>query len=861
MTVIQKPIINTLELINAFEQKAVASSLKIDCPADGLFNSQIAIVAEAPGEREVVAKSPLVGGSGTLLWNSLRNHKLNRNDCYITNVSKRQVAFDTDDRRAPLGKHEFELWAELLRWELAQLPNLRFVVALGGYALKALTGHDGITDWRGSVIPVTLSSFSGVEHSRPKLVSVIASFNPASVLRNPKDQLTFEMDMGRVRRVIDGRWKEHNINAIINPGYDDIRDFLRELQRSREPVAYDIETMGGETSCVGVANNPNEGMCINFRTHTEHRFTIDQELSIRHSIQDLLSDDNVPLIAQNGMFDGSWLWFKDKIKVNPLWIDTMLAHHTLYPMLPHGLGFLCTQYTTHPFYKDERESWKEGGDIDGYWRYNVKDCCITWQVAQRELKELKAQQLDEFFFSHVMKLQPHLIRMTVGGIKIDMEKRKAVNESVWEDLESVKAQFFRAVHEATGDSDYYPNPLSSYDLSDLLFNRLRLVGRGASTDAENRERMYKDARTTDSSRRVLGALNKYKEDQKFFSTYVDTEIDDDGRMRCEWKQTGVKKAPGRLSSAKVLWGHYDTKSKKVVQHGMNLQNQPSRAHEMFICDNPEDYSFIYFDLSQAEAWYVAYDAEIEEWIEQHQRKLLDREYDTHRALASVLYNMPYNDVPARDEENGVKTIRYIAKRCRHGLNYRMQPDRLASTAGLSLGEAQKAFALYHRKTPRLSKNWWPSLEKQARETRYLYNSFGRRLFIQGRLDDPDTLESIVAFRPQSTIGDKVCKVIYQCEQDPRWPSTAAIRLNIHDALVGLAPIEEAEHCLSIMKEYAEEPIIVKPSMPPLIIPAECGVGLIDAEGQRRWSTIQKVKDLDQVSKMLKDNWNEMRKAA
>lgn len=826
---------STSDLIEEFEVKALGAGLIVDCPADGLFNSEIVIIAEAPGEKEKLGKSPLIGGSGTLLWNALRKNGISRNDCYITNVSKRQVAFEQDDRRAPLSRNEFDLWAELLRWEISQLPNVRFIACLGGFAWKALTGHDGITAWRGSVLPVTLTDFTG-QH-RARTVQCVASYNPAAVLRNPKDELVFQMDMGRLKRVVDGKWKPHTIDTLINPSFNDIREFLASLRKEGGPVAHDIETAGGETACVGLANNAHTAMCINFRTREDHRFTTEEERVIRCDLQSLYQDPSIQLIGQNNMFDSSWLWFKDRIKVQPIWFDTMLAHHTLYPLLPHNLGFICTQYTTHPYYKDEKDTWREKGDIDNYWRYNGKDCCITWEAARRMEAELKSQGLHQFFHEHVMKLQSHLVRMVVGGVKVDESLRERINESLYEELEQLKAQFYKAVQQATGNEEYFPNPLSPVQLTDLLFNKLKLHGRGTSTNEENRKRMYKDHRTSEPARKVLDLLDKYKEEQKFFSTYVDTEIDDDGRMRCEYKQTGVQKAPGRLSSSKVLWGHYDLKSKRVVQHGMNLQNQPKRAYEMFIAD--EGYTFIYFDLSQAEARYVGWDAEIHQWIEDFERARLDGKFDAHRSLASIMFKVPYDDVPTADEENGTKTIRYIAKRCRHGLNYRMMPDRLASTTGLSIGESQKAFDLYHRTNPELRK-WWRRLEDEARSSRQLYNSFGRRLFIQGRLDDPETLESIVAYRPQSSIGDKVSKVIYQCESDDRWPKDARMAMNVHDALIGLAPISKAEHCLSIMKKYAQQPIIVKPSMPPLIIPADCAISMPDEQGVRRWSTLKKV---------------------
>ena len=76
----------------------------------------------------------------------------------------------------------------------------------------------------------------------------------------------------------------------------------------------------------------------------------------------------------------TWLWYKDKIRVPHLWFDTMLAHHVLYPTLPHNLGFLTCQYTDNPYYKDEREVWSEGGDIETFWDYNGKDCCNTLAI-------------------------------------------------------------------------------------------------------------------------------------------------------------------------------------------------------------------------------------------------------------------------------------------------------------------------------------------------------------------------------------------------------------------------------------------------------------------------------------------------
>lgn len=824
---------NTAELKEEFRRRASAAGLQIQCLGDGAFHAEVAIIAEAPGDREVEMGRPLVGGSGTKLWEVLKKYDIQRQNLYVTNVSKRQVSLG-NDKRFPINKHELDVWRSLLEWELAQLPKLKYIIVLGNMALKAICGVDGITGWRGSVLENILIN------SRP--VTAVCTYNPAHVLREPKYELTFTFDLAKAKKVINGEWKTKPGETFINPSFDEVMDYLAKLEKDSDLIAYDIETISNETACIGVAGSDSEAMCINFRTRTENRFTLEEERKLRRRFQEFFLNTHERLVAQNNAFDSSWLWFKDKIYVPPIFIDTMLAHHCLYPQLPHNLGYLTTQYTTRPYYKDEKNEWREGGDIDTYWRYNGQDCYNTHAVATELLRELKAQQLDKFFFEHVMHAQPHLLQMVVGGVLVDAGKKAALQETLGESLQLLLDEFHKAVKEVTGDEDYEPNPNSPKQLSELLFSRLRLVGRGVSTDKENRERMYAHPATTEPKRRVLRALDEYARERKFFSTYVQTAVDDDGRLRCNYNQTGVQSAPGRLSSSGMLW-----RNSEGHETGANLQNQPERAYELYIAD--PGYGLGYFDMAQAEARLVACFANIESWLAQFERARIDGSYDAHRALASEMFGMPYDEVPTFDRYNAAKghvipegkrdgdpSARYIAKRCRHGLNYRMMPDRLSSTTGLSLPDATQAYKTYHRITPELQV-WWHDLEMEVRKAKTLYNAFGRRFILLERIS-PEALESIVAFKPQSTLGDHVTSVIYLSHEDPLWPVDARMWLNIHDALIVLAPRHKVKLCLSIMKKYAEAPLIVNGHK--LIIPAETKIGHPDDLGIIRWSTLKAV---------------------
>ena len=119
------------ELIREFTRRAKDCQLQVDCAASGDINSEICIIGEAPGEREAQMKMPLVGGSGKMLWDILRDLHITRKDCYVTNVVKKQLSLSSKtDARNPITRPEVEHWEGLLDWELDNLPNLKYVLAL-----------------------------------------------------------------------------------------------------------------------------------------------------------------------------------------------------------------------------------------------------------------------------------------------------------------------------------------------------------------------------------------------------------------------------------------------------------------------------------------------------------------------------------------------------------------------------------------------------------------------------------------------------------------------------------------------------------------------------------------------------------
>jgi hypothetical protein len=212
-------------------------------------------------------------------------------------------------------------------------------------------------------------------------------------------------------------------------------------------------------------------------------------------------------------------------------------------------------------------------------------------------------------------------------------------------------------------------------------------------------------------------------------------------------------------------------------------------------------------MSQIEARFVACLAHIPVWLRQfEQARLQPGTYDAHCALAAEMFKVSMSDVPRQDREpDGKPTIRYIAKRCRHGLNYRMAPDRLATVTGLSAVEAEQAYRLYHMATPEITV-WWDDLVALVRRDRSITTALGRRWMLLEHWSD-DALDSIVAFEPQSLNGDWTSSVIYKAHNDKEWPPSARILINVHDANIALNRHEDGPAVRAIMKKYAEAPSI------------------------------------------------------
>lgn len=144
-------------------------------PGEGPRDAEVMVVGEQPGDQEDLTGRVFVGPAGQLLDQAFETAGLRRDALYLTNAVKHFKYAPRGKRRIHQNpdRHEIEACKVWLEQELA-LVRPRLIVALGGTALRALTG-DGAQ---------VLKRRGGMEVGTAG-VPILVTVHPSFVLRQP----------------------------------------------------------------------------------------------------------------------------------------------------------------------------------------------------------------------------------------------------------------------------------------------------------------------------------------------------------------------------------------------------------------------------------------------------------------------------------------------------------------------------------------------------------------------------------------------------------------------------------------------------------------------------------------------------
>ncbi|MBW2647623.1 MAG: hypothetical protein JRE23_15910, partial [Deltaproteobacteria bacterium] len=344
----------------------------------GPSNAKIMIVGEAPGRDEDRLGRPFVGSAGKLLDRMLEEAGIERADCYITNVMTiRPHNNDFGDFYEDKGrKHPKESLIDgikRLKKEVYDVnPNV--IIALGNEALKALTGRTGITKMRGSVLSVSIPQ--GTLGPDKSLVyemdfKVVPTIHPAAIMRQWEHRPLVVLDLKRAKEEsLTPEYKYLHKDWIKLETISDIKAYIDDYIKNAKYIAFDIETMNKQITCIGFGKDATHAFTIPIYMHEKSFWSTEEEMIVWREVQRLL-ESPIPKITQNGNYDMYYLKKNVGIDVNNTWMDTMNAFHCLYPELPKSLATLCSIYTNQPYYKDMIGT--------EYYHYNCLDCMVTYE--------------------------------------------------------------------------------------------------------------------------------------------------------------------------------------------------------------------------------------------------------------------------------------------------------------------------------------------------------------------------------------------------------------------------------------------------------------------------------------------------
>ena len=156
--------------------------------SDGNPESKIMIIGEGPGANEDLEGVPFIGRTGELLDKMLLSINLDRDNVYISNT----VNYRPPENRNPTQEEITRYLPYLIKH--IEIINPQILILLGSTALNTIIGNDNvISDIRGKWIDKKIGSCK---------TSVIASFHPAFLMRQPNNKKLSWIDLKMIKKKI-----------------------------------------------------------------------------------------------------------------------------------------------------------------------------------------------------------------------------------------------------------------------------------------------------------------------------------------------------------------------------------------------------------------------------------------------------------------------------------------------------------------------------------------------------------------------------------------------------------------------------------------------------------------------------------
>lgn len=439
------------------------------------------------------------------------------------------------------------------------------IIGFGELALFGLTGTTGITNWRGSCLGIFDTKF-------------IPTFSPERINKNYEWRYIAVHDLKRAR--VESRSRVYDVphdNFVIRPSFEEATQYLAAisdaLERGPMPLGVDVETRAKHITCIGIAQSLTDAICIPFVSLDGHYWSNwEEEHRLIEQLYDILTHPNAQIVGQNYIYDYQYIgrWWGIAA---PIYMDTMVAWHVVYPGLLKSLAFISSM--TLPYYvywKDENHEAKV--DVigeDNYWLYNCKDCARTLALVPYLDELIDSRGLRDQYDEQMAAVHAELPAMLRG---VNRDNGAVLNDMLQACMSAAqeRATYLESfTHALTGGQSlvkgkkatpWYRSPTQQakifYQILGLETIRDRKTGKPTTNDdalkrISKREPMLKP---------ICEVLLQYRSIGVFMSTFIQCRLDWNKRMYTDY---GVGMAETFRNTSKI----------NAFGCGGNMQNLPS----------------------------------------------------------------------------------------------------------------------------------------------------------------------------------------------------------------------------------------------------------------------------------------------
>ena len=759
----------------------------------GAANADLYIIGEAPSRTDSISDYNFSSPDGLFLLRVLAKNGIQTRHCRIGYVSDmRTLQQDILDTKP------------------------KVILAVGQQALFMTTGQTGILKHRGSVYPYMYDPD----------IKVVPVVDGKFIRGNNWPYLySWHSDINKAKTILNGSFKQTTrtfYHASNGTTFNELCSILERYASHHGLLTYDIEGWYPRLACISFATCPEEAISVPLNGV----FPAPMQTILERLVKEVLANPHTGKIAHNMLFDNAVLAMHGYEVVN-VFMDTMLAHHTVYQDMPHSLHFVSSIYTNEQYYKDDRTLVEFTGVQQDADDYSCKDSAVLFELIKPLIKELQTHGVTRFFFDVIMPRVKAVGRMQARGMPWDQTVADHMSETIEHELLLLehKLLLYPGVNPHSPDTVrrwvYDPRKDNGLGIK-ALKGRGRNATKKPSTSEDAIARaipMLKNKREREALMDVLHARKLRKQT----STYLTSQTFL-GRM-----YYGVNIGPrptktgysggtpsGRLSMGKLLDG--SGIPAQGIPKGLKSPISPGPGLVIWEADK-----------SQIEARIVAWLAGEDFLVD----CFLDGQ-DVHRLTGVLLHPLLFNKPIAYEDVKGL--TRQFYKKLRHAMNYSMGPGQLKKEVNKELPEmsftaaqAKAAIASFHEVHVG-THAWQEDIRYGILSGRRTFtNCYGRLRIAMGSLErNEDLIRSMLAFEPSSTAADHTLIGLTNADRD--WdslgldPDRNYIMNQVHDSLVGVCEVDNIPIVKSYILGILAEPVPLTYNNHPLIIPTDFQAG-------------------------------------